>query len=206
VAGRLKDGYGVRHFSTGNLLRNEIQRESEIGLKVKNIVGSGGLVDDALVNEIVEQNLQESLAGGSVVVLDGYPRTVPQAEALDLMMAGGLRERIVALEIDVAPEELVARLSARLVCVKCGDTYGAADKVEVCRCGGQLVKRKDDDSVTVARRLEKYEAETRPVADYYGARLRKVAGEGAPEEVMKRVEALLLDLKIEKRGDCQWPA
>lgn len=199
VAQYLAENYDVRHFSTGNLLRNEVKRESDIGLKVKDILGSGGLVGDDIVNGIVAKNIEEVLNTGSLVVLDGYPRTRNQAIELDGMMAGSLKNEIRVFELAVDNEVVVQRISQRRVCASCGKTYGPQDKIESCACGGELIKRKDDEESVVRDRLRKYETETRPVSDYYADRLVKVSGEGKPEEVTQRVDEALAKFEIKKR-------
>lgn len=199
VAQYLLENYDVVHFSTGNLLRNEVQEKTEIGLKVKDILGSGGLVGDDIVNEIVSKNIAEVLGRGSLVILDGYPRTRSQAVELDKMMSGALKDEIRVLELDVDSEVVVKRISQRRVCSSCGKTYGPQDKIEVCTCGGALIKRKDDGESVVRSRLEKYETETRPVSDYYSDRLVKVSGDGSPEEVTQRVDGTLVKFGIKKR-------
>ena len=199
VAQYLAENYDVRHFSTGNLLRNEVKKESDIGLKVKDILGSGGLVGDDIVNGIVAKNIEEVLDTGSLVILDGYPRTKNQAVELDEMMSGSLKDEIRVLELAVDNEVVVQRISQRRVCASCGKTYGPQDKIETCTCGGELVKRKDDEESVVRDRLKKYEDETRPVSDYYSDRLIKVSGEGKPEEVARRVDEALAKFGIKKR-------
>lgn len=199
VAQYLVENYDVRHFSTGNLLRNEVKKESDIGLRVKDILGSGGLVGDDIVNEIVSKNIGEVLSTGSLIILDGYPRTRNQAIELDRMMSGSLKDEIRVLELAVDNEVVVQRISQRRVCASCGKTYGPQDKIEVCSCGGELIKRKDDEEAVVRSRLEKYEEETRPVSDYYADRLVKVSGEGKPEEVAQRVDKTLAKFEIKKR-------
>lgn len=199
VAQYLAENYDVRHFSTGNLLRNEVKKESDIGLRVKDILGSGGLVGDDVVNEIVSKNIGEVLNTGSLIILDGYPRTRNQAIELDIMMSGSLKDEIRVLELAVDNEVVVRRISQRRVCASCGKTYGPQDKIEVCSCGGELIKRKDDEEAVVRSRLEKYEEETRLVSDYYADRLVKVSGEGKPEEVAQRVDETLAKFEIKKR-------
>jgi adenylate kinase len=199
VAQHLNDRYDVHHFSTGNMLRNEVQKESGIGKKVKGIIGSGGLVGDDIVNEIVEKNIEEVIGDGKLVILDGYPRTKNQAIALDALKVGALKGVTRAIEIDVDDELLVARISQRRVCVKCGNTYGPHDGTDVCSCGGELIKRKDDEESIVRNRLKKYKEDTLPVSDYYFDRLIKVSGDGMPTEVSQKIDGVLRSLKIEKR-------
>lgn len=199
VAQYLSENYNVCHFSTGNLLRNEVKKESDIGLKVKDILGSGGLVGDDIVNEIVAKNISDVLNTGSLIMLDGYPRTTNQAIALDGMLSGSLKQEIRVLELEVDNEVVVKRISQRRVCASCGKTYGPQDEIDRCSCGGDLVKRKDDEESVVRNRLEKYELETRPLSDYYADRLVKVSGEGKPEEVAQRVDETLAKFGINKR-------
>ena len=199
IAQYLKENYDVCHFSTGNLLRNEVKIKSDIGLKVQEILGSGGLVGDDIVNEIVRKNIAEVLDSGNLVILDGYPRTIGQAEVLDGMMSGSLKDQIRVLELAVDDEVVVNRISQRRVCAKCGNTYGPQDAIEVCPCGGDLVKRKDDEESVVRSRLAQYENETRPVAAYYGERLTQVSGDGTPGEVAQRVCDALASFGIKKR-------
>ncbi|MDR2068102.1 MAG: nucleoside monophosphate kinase [Holosporaceae bacterium] len=195
----LRDKYGICHFSTGNLLRNEIQNGSDIGLKVKEVVTSGGLVGDDVINEIVEKNLEETVGECSAVVLDGYPRTKRQAEVLDAMVSGRLKALIRVIEISIDKEALISRLSQRLVCSNCGNTYGPLDGKRVCSCGGSLIKRKDDEESTIRERFKKYEEETLPISSYYGDRLVRVSGNGTPEEVAQNVDKVLCDFGVEKR-------
>lgn len=199
VAQYLKDKYAVSHFSTGNLLREEVKSESDIGLKVKDLIGSGKLVGDDIVNAIVEKNIGLALDEGKLIILDGYPRTVAQAEVLDEIRSGSLRAQIRVLALHVENEVVVARISQRRVCEKCGATYGPHDKVDVCSCGGKLIKRKDDEESVVRNRLKEYEAATLPIVDYYSDRVFKISGEGAPEEVASRVSDVLAQLGIEEK-------
>jgi adenylate kinase len=199
VAQFLKDKYAICYFSTGNLLRNEVKRKTEIGCKVENILGSGGLVGDDIVNEIVQSNIAQVLKGKEVIILDGYPRTESQAIVLDGIDGGKLRDIIRVIELDVDPDEVVERISRRRVCSVCGNTYGPMDKVDVCSCGGKLVKRKDDEEATVRNRLNEYEKATLPLSRYYSGRIVKISGKGTPEEVARRVDEYLCGFGIERR-------
>ena len=199
VAQYLQNNYAVRHFSTGNLLRNEVERETEIGLKVKELMGSGALVGDDIVNAIVERNIEAVLEGDSIIILDGYPRTEPQAKELDRMLNGTLRNLIRVLSLDVDAEEVVARISHRVVCEKCGNTYSDLEGRKQCVCGGVLVNRKDDEESVVRNRLEEYRKSTMPVIDYYRDRIAVVSGMGTPMDVAARVDDTLQQFGIEKR-------
>jgi adenylate kinase len=199
VAQYIKDKYEVFHFSTGNLLRNEVKERSEIGCRVESILGSGGLVGDDIVNEIVGMNLKKIAEEGKTVILDGYPRTKNQAHVLDELEGGKFRDVIHVIELAVDAEEVVARISQRRVCAKCGNTYGPADKIDVCSCGGELIKRKDDEEATIRKRLTEYEEATLPLSQYYSDRIVKIEGMGTPSEVAQRVDAYLCGLEIKKR-------
>jgi adenylate kinase len=202
VAQYLLDNYNVVHFSTGNLLRNEVKNNSDIGKKVQEILGSGGLVGDDIVNEVVQANLLNALNTGSVVLLDGYPRTVDQAKFLDAI--DGVCSAVRVIEIEVDHEIVVSRNAKRVVCAKCGATFGA-DQVaisgsSVCeRCGGNLTKRADDDETVVRRRLQEYTDMTLPVSGYYADRLVKVSGNVSPDEVSRNIDDVFGGFGIEKR-------
>lgn len=202
VAQHLLDNYGVVHFSTGNLLRNEVKSGTSIGKEVEAILSSGKLVGDDVVNRVVESNLQKALSGNDVVLLDGYPRTVEQAKFLDAIDAGSLKSSIRVLELDVNHEVVVSRIAGRVVCSKCGATFSSSqiNGSTVCsRCGGELIKRADDSEEVVRRRLQEYVNMTLPVSRYYTDRLVKVSGEGTPEEVARNVDDAFRDFGIEKR-------
>lgn len=202
VAQHLLDNYGVVHFSTGNLLRNEVKSGTSIGKEVEAILSSGKLVGDDVVNRVVESNLQKALSGNDVVLLDGYPRTVEQAKFLDAIDAGSLKSSIRVLELDVDHEVVVSRIAGRVVCSKCGATFSSSqlNGGTVCsRCGGELIKRADDSEEVVRRRLQEYVNMTLPVSRYYTDRLVKVSGEGTPEKVARNVEDAFRDFGIEKR-------
>ena len=193
----LTNNYSLCHFSTGNLLRDEVQKESEIGLRIKDILSSGSLVGDDIVNELVEQRIGKAFDDVDAVILDGYPRTRAQAVKLDEMRDGSLKSLIHVIELVVSEEEVVERISKRQVCSVCGKTYGPSERI--CSCGGNLIKRKDDEESVVRKRLEQYRAETLPVSEYYSDRLIKVPGNGTPMEVAQKVEDVLRSFGIEKR-------
>lgn len=208
IAQHLLDNYSVVHFSTGNLLRNEVKNSTPIGKEVEAILSSGKLVGDDVVNRVVESNLLSALAGDSVVLLDGYPRTVEQAKFLDSIESGRLQSIIRVLELDVDHDVVVARIAGRVVCSKCGATFSGAQlaaenggvDVKTCpRCGAELIKRADDSEDVVRRRLQEYVSMTLPVSRYYADRLAKVSGEGTPEDVARNVDDVFRDFGIEKR-------
>jgi adenylate kinase len=201
IAQYLLDNYDVIHFSTGNLLRNEVKSDTEVGREVKSILGSGGLVGDNIVNKVLESNLLKALSNDKVVLLDGYPRTLEQAKFLDLVDSGGLRSVTRVVEIDVDHSAIVSRIVNRVVCSKCGSTFTAKNGMTVCeKCGGDLVKRADDTEDVVRNRLQEYVNMTVPVSEYYYAdRLVKISGDGLPKEVERSVDCVFCDFGIKKR-------
>ena len=180
-------------ISTGNILREALKSGTEMGLKAKTYMESGKLVPDEILIGIIKDRLsQDDCKNG--FILDGFPRTIPQAEALDDM--GVQIDKVV--DIDVSDAEIVHRLSGRRVCERCGDTYHMdynKPKVEnVCNaCGGTLVQRKDDSPETVQQRLAVYHEQTQPLEDYYKnqGKLSVVSGEGEIEEITRLTIAAL---------------
>lgn len=180
-AEKICEKLGIPAISTGNMLREAMANGTEMGLKAKSFIDAGKLVPDEVVIGIIRERLQvDDCKNG--FILDGFPRTIPQAEALDQM---GVRiDRVI--DIEVPDEKIAARLSGRRVCLKCGATYHIEykkPKVEgVCDvCGDKLVQRKDDMPETVLDRLRTYHEQTEPLKDYYAKKgnLRVVEGQEA---------------------------
>ncbi|MDR0677842.1 MAG: nucleoside monophosphate kinase [Holosporaceae bacterium] len=199
LAQYLKEKFDICYFSTGVLLRNEVKKGTDIGRSVERIVESGGLVEDSLVNEIVRKNIKDIEPEGKAVILDGYPRTKEQAQFLDEIDNGALKQTIKVIELVVDNEEVIVRISKRRVCAKCGNTYGPMDKIDICSCGGKLIKRKDDEELTVRNRLDEYEKATLPLIDYYSDRIVKISGKRTPEENARVADNYLCDWGIERR-------
>jgi adenylate kinase len=189
----LRVEYGIPHVSTGDLLREAVTEETELGMQAKSYMESGSLVPDSLVLGLVA----ERIAKGDCVdgfLLDGFPRTAVQAEALTGMLAdsGCPLDHVIALE--VPRSALVDRLTGRRSCPACGRIYnvaaGGTVATGVCsECGAGLVQRDDDNEETVVKRLDVYETETAALLDYYkdqGA-LRWIDGFGRPQEVSTRI-------------------
>ena len=179
---------GIPQISTGNIIRSEIKSGTELGNRVKSIVESGALVPDSLVIALLKNRVaQDDCASG--FLLDGFPRTVPQAEALDEMKI----EIDKVIDIEVSDEDITARLSGRRVCEKCGASYHVEHKPPktegVCdRDGGRLIIRKDDEPATIRDRLNVYHQQTEPLKDYYAkaGKLAVVKGAGTVEETTAR--------------------
>ncbi|MBF0125013.1 MAG: adenylate kinase [Magnetococcales bacterium] len=196
-ARRIAEKYGIPQLSTGDMLRAAVKEGSDIGLKAKAVMESGGLVSDEIVIGIIaDRTLAADCAGG--FLLDGFPRTVAQAEALDRMLAE--RRHAIDHVIDLAAdsEALVRRITGRSSCAGCGEGYHNEFKkpthVGVCdKCGGQLTQRADDNEETVRNRLDAYQRQTAPLIDYYRRQgnLKDVDGMLPMDEVFDAICAIL---------------
>jgi adenylate kinase len=185
--------WGVPHIATGDMLREAVAAKTALGVEAKRHMDSGGLVpDDVVIGLVAERLAQPDAKAGCV--LDGFPRTTAQAEALDAVFtrAGIGLDRVVFF--DVSRTELLRRLTGRRVCKSCGRTFHlvsappkVADKCDVC--GGELYQRADDSEATVATRLDVYQAQTAPLLDYYRSRglLTEIAGEGPVNDVAEAI-------------------
>src|SRR5437868_3351888 len=156
---------GIPKISTGDILREAVQTGTDIGLRAKAIMHRGELVNDEVMIGIVRERLDRDDARGGFV-LDGFPRTVVQATALDEIMNG--RDPLIVVDIVVPETELVRRLSTRMICERCGANAPVGDGTVVCtRCGGRLVQRADDNSAVVLDRLKVYHRQSEPLVEYY---------------------------------------
>ena len=192
-AERLAARLNVPRISTGDLLREAVALGTPLGSLVRAVMARGGLVSDDLMIEVVRERLERPDAAAGFV-LDGFPRTVRQAEALEALVAG--RGPLTVVEFRVPEEELVRRLAARLVCGACGVNAApdAAAAGRCGRCGGGLVQRADDGAGVVRERLRVFARDTRPLIEFYRSRSRhrEVNGAATPDEVfaeMARVVA-----------------
>lgn len=161
--------YGIEHISTGDIFRAEIQKGSELGKKAADFVNKGSLVPDDVVVAMVAGRLG-GLAGGWL--LDGFPRTLQQAQALDKYLAGSRQTIDLVLDLVLAEKEVIRRLTGRRICAKCGEVFNLATKAprqdgKCDACGGDLHQREDDKEATVRRRLMVYDDLTRPLTAYY---------------------------------------
>jgi adenylate kinase len=191
---RLSELYGIPHVSTGDILRAAVKAKSPLGLKVAAILDAGTLVSDDLVNELVKERLAQSDAQAGVL-LDGYPRTHDQAEALEEMLGDGGVKLCINLEV---PVELVTeRLSSRRVCQECGNIYKDTDIEAISgtcsNCGGDVIQRKDDQPDAIKKRLEAYEKDTEPLLAFYQKRgvLVVVNGDQSLDDVTKAITTLV---------------
>ncbi len=197
-AERFAREYGIPRISTGDILREAIQSGSDMGQAVKAVMDRGELVSDDLITGIVRERLARPDAAGGFV-LDGFPRTVPQAKALDGLLAG--RDTLIVIEMQVPDEELVRRVQGRRVCKSCGTNVSAfgGDGAAIGRCqkcGGELVTRSDDNTNVVRERLKIYWRDTRPVIDYYNGRptFRAIDGAQSPEQVRQMLVTTITGL------------
>lgn len=197
-AKRLEDGYGLTQISTGDMLRAEVKSGSEIGLQAKAIMERGELVPDAIIIAMLAARVSApDVAKG--FILDGFPRTVPQAEALDIVLKEKAMPLHHVIELQVDDAALVERISGRFTCSKCGegyhDTFKQPKVAGVCdRCGNtEFTRRADDKAETVAARLEAYHRQTAPLLPYYASKgiLRVVDGMAEMDAVAKSLEAIL---------------
>jgi adenylate kinase len=188
---RLAQRLGVAHVSTGDLFRAAVAARTELGRQVKVFVDAGELVPDGLAVAVVAEGLNREATRG--FVLDGFPRTVRQAQQLDALLAPAKID--VALDLWVEPQVVLRRLLRRRVCVECGNIEAVAPEADgsaLCRrCGGTLVRRDDDTELVIRRRLAVYEEQTRPLLSWFEAQgmLRSVDGHGSPETVARRIDA-----------------
>jgi len=185
--------FGYRKISTGDILRAEIEQGSADGLKAKDFMAAGGLVPDELVIELVRRRLGRSDLGGGYV-MDGYPRTLAQAEALTMVPCSAEQ----AITIEVTEAEAVERLLSRLTCRECGAIYNQRNKppkiAGICDiCGGTVARRADDNEDSVRRRFQVYSERTLPVIEYYDGRkvLARVDGSGPAAQVYERLKGLV---------------
>lgn len=181
--------FGIPTVSTGNIIREALKNGTEMGLKAKSFIEAGQLVPDEVVIGIIKERLAKGDCENGFI-LDGFPRTIPQAEALDAM--GISIDKVV--DIEVPDENIMERMTGRRVCGKCGASYHLMFKKPlkdgICdSCGSELVQRKDDAPETVSDRLHVYHEQTEPLKDFYekAGKLSVVEGLGAVSEITERV-------------------
>ena len=170
-AARVAERFRIPHISTGDIFRANIKNGTELGKKAKSYMDAGELVPDELVCDLVADRIAQPDCGEGFI-LDGFPRTIPQAEALDEAVRKAGTPIDFAIDIEVPDEHIISRMGGRRACVSCGATYHVVynppKKEDVCdRCGGKLVLRDDDRPETVKNRLDVYHAQTQPLIDYY---------------------------------------
>ncbi len=189
--------YGIPHISTGDIFRANIKNGTELGAKAKQYMDKGELVPDELVVDLIMDRFKEDDAKNGYV-LDGFPRTIPQAEALDKALSAAGEDIDFAINVEVPDENIINRMSGRRACVGCGATYHIkynAPKVEgICdTCGKELILRDDDKPETVKNRLEVYHNQTQPLIDYYEkkGKLKEVDGTVDMNDVFNAITDIL---------------
>jgi adenylate kinase len=188
--------FGIKHLSTGDILREEVKGKTDLGDKARGYMDEGELVPDDLMLEMIRKEIKKQ--GREGWILDGFPRTLDQARGLSEMLEKeeiGI-DHVILIQVD--SDVIVRRLGNRRVCSQCGAIYNLESieptQTEVCkRCGGKLVKRPDDHEETVRRRLEVYHEQTAPVVGYYREKgdVNIVDGSGEIEEIFSAIEGVL---------------
>ena len=193
----IAEKYSIPHISTGDIFRANIKNGTELGKKAKSFIDKGQLVPDELTLDLIMDRFKEDACKNGYV-LDGFPRTIPQAEALDEALKANGEKVDFAIDIDVPDENIVRRMGGRRACVNCGATYHivySPTKVEgKCdKCGEELIVRDDDKPETVLSRLEVYHNQTQPLIDYYNEQgiLKSVDGTIDMKDVFNEIVKIL---------------
>jgi adenylate kinase len=196
-AKRLVEKYHIPQISTGDMLRAALKEGTPLGLEAKKYMDAGGLVPDSVVIGLVKERIQKPDANGGYM-LDGFPRTVAQAQELDSILSGLGQKIDHVVSVEVPASELLGRLTGRRTCRACGAgfhvMFDPPRKEGVCdKCGGELYQRSDDNEATVKSRLETYEAQTKPLIDYYKKqdKLRRIDGVGRMDDILQRIQKVL---------------
>jgi adenylate kinase len=196
-AKKMVDFYGIPQISTGDILRANVREGTELGLAAKAYMDKGELVPDEVLIGIIKNRLKEKDCEKGFI-LDGYPRTIPQADALATILDEINKPIDVVLNLEVPDEELVERVSGRLICSNCGASYhrtfNPPKKEDVCDvCGGKLLQREDDREEAVKNRLAVYKRQTQPLIDYYAKKSLLVSLDGTKgiDEVFEDIKAIL---------------
>lgn len=204
-AERLREDFGLPHISTGDMLRAQVAHGSELGMQAKRYMDAGKLVPDEVIVGMIVQRVSDTDAGDGFL-LDGFPRTETQADALAQALTGLDRRLTAVLAIEVPDEEVIRRLSGRRVCVKNSAhiyhvEFDPPKHQDICdQDGSRLIQRDDDREETIRVRLEVYHRQTEPLIDYYdrAGQLRRFDGRRTPDEVHDRIRATLATLRLEE--------
>ncbi len=192
-AQKLQDAYGLRHISTGDLIRAEIEAKTPLGLEARDTIAGGNLVSDEVIIKLLVKNIKDETEG---IIFDGFPRTLEQAKALDKYLAQKGQKADFVILLELSGEEVLKRLTSRRVCKKCGAVFNIHDKdfKNACaKCGGELYIRPDDSLESAKHRLEVFRKETKPLIVYYekATGLKRVDGSKSIDEVFKEISAAL---------------
>ena len=193
----ISERYKIPQISTGDILRQAVREKTLLGIKAKEFMEKGQLVPDDIVVGIIEERLQEKDCNNGFI-LDGFPRTKPQAEALQTIMAKRGKSIDHVINIEINTDELLRRLTGRRTCKNCGAMFHIIfhppKREGICdKCGGNLYQREDDKEETILTRLREYEKQTFPLIQYYQQKsvLRSIKGEGDKEEIFNQISFLL---------------
>jgi adenylate kinase len=196
-AQKMSEKFGIKQISTGDILRDAIKNNTELGMMANNYVSKGELVPDALMLNLIEATLFGENSPSSFV-LDGFPRTIPQAKALNELFKKHNTNIDAVLLLDADFDLITKRLSARRVCKNCQAVYNLLTnppkvKGKCDKCGGELYQRDDDKPDTINKRLDVYKTQTEPLIGYYkeAGLLKKVDSSGSPEEIFNRIVNIL---------------
>jgi adenylate kinase len=197
-AKRLEEHYGIMQLSTGDMLRSEVDSGSDLGKQAKEVMETGGLVSDELILSMIFLRMEHSDYKDGCI-LDGFPRTTPQADALDKMLVEKNIKIDHVIELRVDDKAMVERITGRYTCSKCGvgyhDLFNKPEVEEVCdNCGGtEFIRRADDTAETVRSRLSNYHEQTEPIISYYGDKgiLRSIDGMLAIDDVTKEMKRVI---------------
>jgi len=194
---RLVQKYGIPQISTGDILRAAVKDETKLGLEAKSYMDKGELVPDEVVIGIIEERLRDSDCEKGFI-LDGFPRTVVQADALEATLTQMNQSIEHVLNIQVDDAELLKRLSGRRICKECGEgyhvEYSPSKKLNICdKCSGELYQRDDDKEATISERLKVYGTQTSQLIDYYSKQgyLSTVEGVGGESDIFNRINAVI---------------
>jgi adenylate kinase len=192
----LSEGLSIPHISTGDMLRDEIKKETDLGIEARRFLESGELVPDVIVNQIIRKRLRSSDAQKGFI-LDGFPRNFEQAKVLDAILEEDSKKIDVVVYLEASPNTIFERLTGRRVCKTCGANFHIKNmppkKENICDfCGGQLYQRKDDNKETIENRLNIYTQKTEPVVKYYQDQGKLKRVDSNPEA--EKVNQVLMDL------------
>ncbi len=184
---RLAQAFGLQHVATGDILRDEVARQTELGVKAKAFMDAGQLVPDQLVSDMIAARLEDKF------ILDGYPRSLPQAQSLTALLKQKSWQLDAVLNLQVPEDEIVSRLGGRLGCLQCKTGFPAGTHGPCSKCQGKLGKRADDNPDTIRQRLAVYHEKTKPLEDYFQKQglLKNVPGVGSPDAIFKRLQTVL---------------
>lgn len=196
-SGMLRDKFNIPQISTGDLLRKAVSSKTALGVKAQEYMDKGHLVPDELVLDMIRERLQQEDCKNGYV-LDGFPRTVVQAEKLDEMLASVGEKLDEVIDLEVNPEEILVRLTGRRTCRSCNamfhETLKPPKQPGVCdHCGGELYQRADDNEETVMNRLKEYENKTAPLKEFYRKQgnLKSAKGSGSMDDIFDRICSLV---------------